>query len=88
VVLGGLGVDYAQGYGVSQPQKVQRAAIAQARFLLRLLIPNPTDSPKSAPAALARCGVNAGLSQLFIPSKLRLARRNGRADFVRRYEQG
>jgi diguanylate cyclase (GGDEF)-like protein/PAS domain S-box-containing protein len=27
-VLRGLGVDYAQGYGVSQPQKVQRAAIA------------------------------------------------------------
>ena len=27
-VLWGLGVDYAQGYGVSQPQKVQRAAIA------------------------------------------------------------
>ena len=25
---GGPGVDYAQGYGVSQPQKVQRAAIA------------------------------------------------------------
>jgi EAL domain-containing protein (putative c-di-GMP-specific phosphodiesterase class I) len=28
-VLRGLGVDYAQGYGVSQPQRVQRAAIAQ-----------------------------------------------------------
>ena len=27
-VLRGLGVDYAQGYGVSQPQRVQRAAIA------------------------------------------------------------
>jgi EAL domain-containing protein (putative c-di-GMP-specific phosphodiesterase class I) len=27
-VLRGLGVDYAQGYGVTQPQKVQRAAIA------------------------------------------------------------
>jgi len=27
-ILRGLGVDYAQGYGVSQPQKVQRAAIA------------------------------------------------------------
>ncbi len=27
-VLRGLGVDYAQGYGVSQPQKIQRAAIA------------------------------------------------------------
>jgi EAL domain-containing protein (putative c-di-GMP-specific phosphodiesterase class I) len=27
-VLRGLGVDDAQGYGVSQPQKVQRAAIA------------------------------------------------------------
>jgi len=27
-VLRGLGVDYAQGNGVSQPQKVQRAAIA------------------------------------------------------------
>ena len=26
--LRGLGVDYAQGYGVSQPQRVQRAAIA------------------------------------------------------------
>jgi len=26
-VLRGLGVDYAQGYGVSQPQRVQRAAI-------------------------------------------------------------
>jgi hypothetical protein len=26
--LRGLGVDYAQDYGVSQPQKVQRAAIA------------------------------------------------------------
>jgi hypothetical protein len=24
----GLGVAYAQGYGVSQPQKIQRAAIA------------------------------------------------------------
>lgn len=24
----GLGVDYAQAYGVSRPQKVQRAAIA------------------------------------------------------------
>jgi diguanylate cyclase (GGDEF)-like protein/PAS domain S-box-containing protein len=27
-VLRGLGVDYAQGYGISQPQRVQRAAIA------------------------------------------------------------
>jgi EAL domain-containing protein (putative c-di-GMP-specific phosphodiesterase class I) len=27
-VLRGLGVDYAQGYGVSQPQRVQRVAIA------------------------------------------------------------
>jgi len=27
-VLRGLGVDYAQGYGVSQPQRVQRTAIA------------------------------------------------------------
>ncbi|MFZ2507908.1 MAG: EAL domain-containing protein [Steroidobacteraceae bacterium] len=27
-LLRGLGVDYAQGYGVSQPQRVQRAAIA------------------------------------------------------------
>ena len=27
-VLRGIGVDYAQGYGVSQPQRVQRAAIA------------------------------------------------------------
>lgn len=27
-ILRGLGVDYAQGHGVSQPQKVQRAAIA------------------------------------------------------------
>jgi EAL domain-containing protein (putative c-di-GMP-specific phosphodiesterase class I) len=27
-VLRGLGVDYAQDYGVSPPQKVQRAAIA------------------------------------------------------------
>ncbi len=27
-VLRGLGVDDAQGYGVSQPQRVQRAAIA------------------------------------------------------------
>ena len=27
-VLRGLGVDYSQGYGVSQPQRVQRAAIA------------------------------------------------------------
>jgi EAL domain-containing protein (putative c-di-GMP-specific phosphodiesterase class I) len=26
-VLRGLGVNYAQGYGVSQPQKVQRAAV-------------------------------------------------------------
>ncbi len=26
--LRGLGVDYALGYGVSQPQRVQRAAIA------------------------------------------------------------
>src|SRR5262245_7315895 len=28
-VLRGLGVGYAQGYGVSQPQRVQRAAIAR-----------------------------------------------------------
>ena len=27
-ILRGLGVDYAQGYGISQPQRVQRAAIA------------------------------------------------------------
>jgi len=27
-VLRGLGVDYAPGYGISQPQRVQRAAIA------------------------------------------------------------
>ena len=27
-VLRRLGVDYAQGYGVSQPRRVQRAAIA------------------------------------------------------------
>ncbi|MGQ0383444.1 MAG: hypothetical protein ACT4UP_01985 [Gammaproteobacteria bacterium] len=27
-VLRALGVDYVQGYGVSQPQQVQRAAIA------------------------------------------------------------
>ena len=27
-LLRGLGVDYAQGYGVSQPQRVQRTAIA------------------------------------------------------------
>lgn len=27
-ILRGLGVDYAQGCGISQPQRVQRAAIA------------------------------------------------------------
>jgi len=29
----GHGVDYSQGYGVSQPQKVQRAAIAWQRYV-------------------------------------------------------